>query len=119
MINETPERAAVYYGTKRAGVLTKILGGHDRAKYEFVYDPDYLSDVGAMPISLSMPLRQEKYESDRLFPFFEGLLPEGWLLDLICSSAKIDKEDGFRLLLHVGQDPIGAVSVHPLEENHG
>ena len=48
--------------------------------------------------------------------FFDGLLPEGWLLELICASAKIDKNDKFRLLLHTGQDPVGAVSIKAIEE---
>ena len=103
-------RAAVYYRDKKAGVLTKSAAG-----YEFAYDPIYLLDPGAQPISLSMPLRAEKYESAKLFSFFDGLLPEGWLLDLISISIKIDKNDKFRLLLHTGRDPIGAVSFRPLE----
>ena len=104
-------RAEIFYGDKRAGELRKT----DKA-FEFVYDNAYLSDTEARPISLSMPLRQGKYESKALFPFFDGLLPEGWLLELICASAKIDKNDKFRLLLHTGHDPIGAVSVKAIED---
>jgi serine/threonine-protein kinase HipA len=63
-----------------------------------------------------MPLRNEAFNSTRLFPFFDGLLPEGWLLDLTVASAKIDREDKFALLLHTGRDPVGAVSVRPLDE---
>ncbi|MBI5210962.1 MAG: HipA N-terminal domain-containing protein [Elusimicrobia bacterium] len=109
-----PRRAAVFYGTKRAGVL---IGEGER--FEFAYDSAYLADRDALPISLSMPLRVERYESRSLFPFFDGLLPEGWLLDIICATAKIDRADKFRLLLHTGQDPVGAVSVRPLDEAHG
>lgn len=72
-----------------------------------------MSDANARQISFSMPMRSEKYESAVLFPFFDGLLPEGWLLDLISATAKIDKNDKFQLLLHTGRDPIGAVSVIP------
>ena len=109
------QRAAVFCKGKPAGLLTKKTAG-----YEFSYDASYLSDPDAVPISLAMPLRTEKYESRALFPFFDGLLPEGWLLDLTCAAAKIDKNDKFRLLLHTGQDPVGAVSVRPLEdERHG
>ena len=105
------DRAEVFYGDRRAGELRKTDTG-----FEFAYDSSYLSDPGVQPISLAMPLRAEKYESKALFPFFDGLLPEGWLLDLICASAKIDKNDKFRLLLHTGQDPIGAVSVKAIED---
>lgn len=109
-----PNSVAVFFGAKRAGVLTKKSDG-----YEFAYDSGYLSDAAAAPISLSMPLRAEKYESKELFPFFDGLLPEGWLLDLDCAAAKIDKNDKFRLLLHTGQDPVGAVSVRLIEDSNG
>ncbi len=109
MINES-FHAAVYYHELKAGVLTKT-----RAGYEYIYDPEYLADPAARPISLSMPLRDEKFESSRLFSFFDGLLPEGWLLDLISANAKIDKNDKFRLLIHTGRDPIGAVSIRPTE----
>lgn len=102
-------RAEVLYGQKLAGTLTKTAGG-----FEFAYDPRYLSDPASSPISLSMPLRPEKYESKALFPFFDGLLPEGWLLDMICATVKIDPRDKFKLLLHTGGDPIGAVSVKPI-----
>ena len=109
-MNNESFHAAVYYREKKAGVLTKTGAG-----YEFVYDPEYLAETGALPISLSLPLRVEKYESSRLFSFFEGLLPEGWLLDLISATVKIDKNDKFRLLLHTGRDPLGAVSIRPTE----
>jgi len=115
MIMDQVQRAAVFCKGKQAGLLTKRAGG-----YEFRYDAAYLSDPDAVPISLALPLREASYESRALFPFFDGLLPEGWLLDLTCAAAKIDKDDKFRLLLHTGQDPVGAVSVRPLEEErHG
>ncbi|MBI4677460.1 MAG: HipA N-terminal domain-containing protein [Elusimicrobia bacterium] len=105
------DRAAVFYGPKRAGVLVSKGDG-----FEFAYDSAYLADHEALPISLSIPLRADKYESKALFPFFDGLLPEGWLLEVICATAKIDPADKFRLLLHTGEDPVGAVSVRPFEE---
>lgn len=109
------ERALVFYGDKEAGDLIKKPAG-----YEFVYKPEYLQDPDAMPISLAMPLTATKYESPMLFPFFDGMLPEGWLLELTCTSAKIDKNDKFHLLLHTGKDPIGAISVRPADkESHG
>ena len=107
----SPEAAVVYYGKEKAGILRKTKAG-----YEFTYDKNYLKEPAALPISLSLPLKAEKYESRELFPFFEGLLPEGWLLNITAATAKIDKEDKFHLLLHTGEDPIGAVSVKPLEE---
>ncbi len=112
---DQPQSAIVFCKGKQAGLLAKKAGG-----YEFSYAAAYLFDPDAVPISLAIPLRPERYESRALFPFFDGLLPEGWLLDLTCAAAKIDKDDKFRLLLQTGQDPVGAVSVRPLEdERHG
>lgn len=109
------ERATVFYGEKEAGELVKKPSG-----YEFAYKPDYLVDPNSMPISLAMPLTESKYESPILFPFFDGLLPEGWLLELTCSAAKIDKSDKFHLLMRTGKEPVGAVSVRSVEkERHG
>jgi serine/threonine-protein kinase HipA len=113
-MEKNPFKAAVFYQNQLAGVLEKTSRG-----YEFIYASSYLNDPGARPISLSLPLRVKKYESPRLFSFFDGLLPEGWLLELTSSIAKIDQTDKFRLLLHIGRDPLGAVSVKPWEGNEG
>jgi HipA-like protein len=47
----------------------------------FTYFPEWLSRPGAVPVSLTLPLKQEPYVSKGLHPFFENLLPEGWLLE--------------------------------------
>ncbi len=104
--------AEVLYNNIRAGIITKTHSG-----YEFIYDQDYLGENRARPISLSMPLSREIYRSRELFPFFEGLLPEGWLLAQTSSVLKIDTNDKFNLLLNIGRDTIGAVSIVPLEVN--
>ena len=105
------KKALVYYNGKRAGVLQKTAAG-----YIFEYDQAYPATPGAKPVSLAMPLNQGRFEAAKLFPFFEGLLPEGWLLDITTKTLKIDKEDKFELLLHVGRDTIGAVSIIQEEE---
>lgn len=105
------EEATVFFDSKIAGLLTKSETG-----YSFQYDPGYLAQPSAKPISLSLPLQKEEYTSPQLFSFFEGLLPEGWLLEITSTAAKIDPEDHFHLLLHTGRDPVGAVSVRPKGE---
>jgi serine/threonine-protein kinase HipA len=102
----------VYYRDKKAGLLKKTEDG-----YEFEYNPIYLNDSDAKPVSLTMPLSQKKFFSKYLFPFFENLLPEGFLLDMTVAKLKIDKNDKFRLLQHVGQDTVGAVSIKPMGES--
>lgn len=79
----------------------------------FTYDPDWVTQATALPISLTLPLREAPYESRGLLPFFENLLPEGWLLELSTAKLKISKDDAFGLLLATCADCIGAVEIRP------
>ncbi len=104
--------AHVYFNGVRAGRLT-----HDAGGYVFSYDQNYLKQADALPISLSFPLRQESYTDRTLFPFFKGLIPEGWLFELNARALKIDPSDDFGMLLHTGRDCIGAVTVISEEDD--
>ncbi len=106
------QRALIYYGNKKAGVLWNTDDS-----YIFEYNAEYISDSQSRPISLSFPLEVKKFQSKTLFPFFEGLLPEGWLLHVTSKALKIDENNKFELLLHVGKDTIGAVSIIAEENN--
>jgi serine/threonine-protein kinase HipA len=101
-------RGTVYLGDRRAGLLERTEGG-----YRFTYYREYLSAEEAQPVSLTLPLRPEPYESASLFPFFLGLIPEGWLLEITSRTLKIDPENSFEILLASGGDCIGAVTVVP------
>lgn len=61
-----------------------------------------------------MPVTKGVYSEKRLFPFFEGLIPEGWLLDIASTNWKINKNDRMGLLLACCKSCIGAVSVEPI-----
>lgn len=104
-------RAKIYYQSQLAGVLSEEDTG-----YSFVYDNDYLRQPGAIPVSLTMPLSQKEFESNVLFPFFDGLIPEGWLLDISVQNWKLDPRDRMGLLMTCCRDCIGAVSVEQFEE---
>lgn len=104
-------RANIYYKDKLAGILTEGDDG-----YEFCYLPEYLAYEGAKPVSLTLPLRKEIYRSNVLFPFFDGLIPEGWLLDVALRNTDISILDRMSLLLLCCKDCIGAVSVEPVNE---
>ncbi len=97
-------RGVVYCHDRRAGVIEQTGSG-----CRFTYDPEYVRE-GA-PISFSLPLREEPFTSEHLFPFFRGLLPEGWYREIASSTLKIDEHDEFGLLLGTCADCIGAVSV--------
>lgn len=95
---------------RRVGTIHETEAGT-----EFRYDSEWLASPNATPISLTMPLRAEPYESRGLHPFFENLLPEGWLLELSTQKLKISKGDAFGLLLATCADCMGAVEVLPDE----
>lgn len=98
-----------------AGQLTGLLEEIDRGQIRFTYEVQWLGRPDAVPISLTLPLRPEPYTSPGLHPFFENLLPEGWLLELSTKKLKIAKDDVFGLLLATCRDCIGAVEIEPEE----
>lgn len=98
-------KAEVFYRNTLAGILSETDEG-----YVFCYDPDYLRN-NEEPVSLTLPLQKEPYISKVMFPFFDGLIPEGWLLDIAVKNWKIDTRDRMGLLLACCRDCIGAVSI--------
>ncbi|MEO6231661.1 MAG: HipA N-terminal domain-containing protein [Ferruginibacter sp.] len=94
------------------GVLAAQLSETDEG-YLLQYDVDYLQQPDSKPISLTLPKKQEPYSSKVLFPFFDGLIPEGWLLDIAVDHWKVKANDRFELLLTTCRDTIGAVTVEP------
>ena len=77
----------------------------------FTYDAKYRELNNAKPVSLTLPIRLEPYQQKTMIPFFDGLIPEGWMLDIITDNWKIDKRDRMALLLLACKDCIGNVSV--------
>lgn len=101
-------KGIVFFKDKKAGVISETEAG-----YEFVYDKEFLENPGAHAVSLTLPLRKEAYFSKMFFPFFDGLIPEGWLLEITVKSWKLDPRDRMGILLAACRDCIGAVSVVP------
>lgn len=89
-----------------AGRLTEDENG-----FTFQYDANYLQSEAPEAISLTLPISEKPYKSMVLFPFFDGLIPEGWLLSIAERNWKIDGRDRMSLLLACCKDCIGAVSI--------
>lgn len=98
--------AYVYVRNIYAGILAETDEG-----YSFTYDTEYLAKDTASAVSLTLPLREGSYTSKTLFSFFDGLIPEGWLLGVVSRNWKIDYKDRFGLLLVACKDAIGNVSI--------
>ena len=107
-----PRQGRVRLSGKPVGILEETRTGGSR----FLYDRAYLDLPNAIPISPTIPLRKEPYESQGLHPFFKNLLPEGWLLDLTCRKLGLAHSDKFGLLLATGADCMGAVEVVPADD---
>ncbi len=97
-------KASIYMQGQLAGFLTEST---DRTNYIF----EYIEDYKGLPISLTMPVEQKSFSYNTFPPFFDGVLPEGIMLDGLLRQLKIDKRDYFSQLLAVGEDLVGAVTV--------
>jgi serine/threonine-protein kinase HipA len=105
------KKAEIKMHGKTAGWLTQDENG-----YLFVYEQAYLESEDPEPVSLTLPLQKAIFTSKVLFPFFDGLIPEGWLLDIAEKNWKLNPRDRMGLLMACCKDCIGAASVHPLKE---
>ena len=94
-----------------AGFLTQTEEG-----FSFIYSEDYLNNKAAEAVSLTLPLQKEAFSDKVMFPFFDGLIPEGWLLEIAEKNWKLNPRDRMGLLLACCKDCIGAVSVIEIKE---
>ena len=102
-------QAEVYLYDRLAGHLTE-----DEEGYTFQYDDDYLAN-DPVKLSVNFPLHNGKFHDRTLFPFFDGLIPEGWLLNVVSRNWKIDQKDRFGLLMVACHDCIGSVSIREVD----
>lgn len=105
----------VYYKNHLAGIITET----DEGEFVFQYDEQYVNDYPQEFITFTMPVSNKPYTEKRLFPFFEGLIPEGWLLKIASENWKINRNDRMGLLLACCRNCIGAVGVEPILESDG
>ena len=109
---ETVYRTAyVFVRDDFAGILCETDSG-----YSFAYDAGYLEKSDSTSVSLTLPKRKEEYTSKTLFAFFDGLIPEGWLLNIVTHNWKLNPSDRFGILLVACRDSIGNVSIREVKE---
>jgi serine/threonine-protein kinase HipA len=104
-------KANVYLRDLHVGWLEKRAA----RQYAFAYTKAYAAMAAAIPIATSFPVRSQEYLATELFPFFDNLILEGWLLTQAEKLLHIDKRNRFALLMAVGRHTIGAVAVAPLD----
>lgn len=94
-------KGQVYFKDQLSGIIEK----NEEGDFSFSYE-------GQSPaVSWTLPTTGAPYKSEDLFPFFDGLIPEGWLLNLTQKNWKIPKNDRMTLLLTTCQDCIGAAHI--------
>jgi serine/threonine-protein kinase HipA len=100
-------QAIVFVHGNRAGILSEITN----KEYQFEYNLHYSGES----VSLTMPTVTNSFKYSAFPPFFEGLLPEGIMLEGLLRIGKIDKKDYFSQLIATGSDLVGSVTVKALE----
>ena len=101
-------RAEVFVHNIPAGYFEEKQKGE-----EYVFD--YHKSYSGEPVSLTMPLKEKIFNSKNIFPFFEGLLPEGPQLESLLRIMKIDRNDLFGQLIAIGRDTVGAVTIKEIK----
>ena len=104
------KQAGIYVNEVFCGILTE-----DEEGFHFAYNKTFLANKDAVAVSPTMPLTSQQYDKEMMFPVFDGLIPEGWLLDIASSSWKIDPRDRMSLLMACCKDCIGNISVKPFD----
>ncbi len=103
------KQARIFVQDIFCGILTE-----DEEGYHFLYDKAYLERPDAKAVSPTLPLSSEAFDKEMMFPVFDGLIPEGWLLEIASNSWKIDPRDRMSLLMACCKDCIGDISVIPV-----
>ena len=101
----------VYKKDRLAGIVWEDENG-----YSFRYEETYLQNPEYGAVSKTLPLRAEVFTEKNMLPFFDGLIPEGWLLNIAVENWKLDRRDRMGLLLTLCRDCIGDVGITPVKE---
>ena len=103
----------VFINGQLVGFFLKDPGG----TVAFGYDESWLARDNAIPVSLSLPLREDPFKGPVVAAFFENLLPDSESLRRRVSE-KVGAEgmDAYSLLSRIGRDCVGALQFLPEDE---
>lgn len=94
----------------------KVVGHLDFDKEErlsFLYDKTWLIFKDRFPLSLALPLEEKMHGHLETKSFFENLLPEGEIKDLLQAHGKSSIKSEFGFLQEFGGDCAGAFKIMP------
>jgi len=100
----------VYLNARLVGRLRRLASG----AIDFQYDESWLGWEYALPISISLPLREDRYTGDPVIAVFDNLLPDNEpIRRRVAERVKADGYDAYSLLAKVGRDCVGALQFLP------
>lgn len=100
----------VYLNARLVGRLRRLASG----AIDFQYDESWLDWEHALPISISLPLREDRYTGDPVIAVFDNLLPDNEpIRRRVAERVKADGYDAYSLLVKVGRDCVGALQFLP------
>ncbi len=100
----------VYINSRLVGQLRRLPSG----AIDFRYDEGWLHWEHALPVSFSLPLREDRYTGDPVIAVFDNLLPDNQQVRRrIAERVKADGYDTYSLLTKIGRDCVGAMQLLP------
>ena len=100
----------IYLNARLVGQLRRSVGG----AVEFQYDESWLNWEGALPVSLSLPLREDRYSGDAVIAVLDNLLPDDESVRRrIAERVRAESHNVYDLLSKVGRDCVGALQFLP------
>ena len=106
----------VYLNSRLVGQLQRDPAG----AIAFQYDAGWLAWEHALPVSLSLPLREDAYTGTPVLAVFENLLPDnGELRRRIAARVRAEGTDAYSLLNAIGRDCAGALQFLPPDVDPG
>ena len=100
----------VYLNARLVGQLRRQAS----CAIDFQYEPDWLSWEHTLPVSLSLPLREDRYTGAPVIAVFENLLPDdAGIRRRLAERVHADGSDAYSLLTKIGRDCVGALQFLP------
>lgn len=105
----------VRLGEQRVGGIRATHGG----EFSFEYDPAWLANPGAFPVSVRLPLRVAAWAGAEAAAWFGNLLPEGTAREAVCARLGLSVGNDVDLLAAIGGECAGALRVVPPGQPRG
>jgi len=85
---------------------------HRSGAQEFIYSDEWLNRKSAVPLSLSLPLTDKIHKGDKVYNYFDNLLPDSTeIRKRIQSRFNAKTNRPFDLLAQIGMDCVGAIQL--------